>query len=61
MPEYIFTTKDELMEIVREAVHCRQWDEMHHSWRNPPRRCIKLFNKVFKFPDGIELVIIRKK
>lgn len=37
---------------------CRLWEEMHNSWINLPRRCIKLFNKAFEFPDGTNLVII---
>jgi hypothetical protein len=37
---------------------CSQWRETHHSWANPPRRCKKLFKSAFRFPDGIELVIV---
>ena len=33
---------------------CILWNEMHHSYIDPPRRCKKLFNKVFKYPDGTE-------
>lgn len=34
------------------------FDEMHHSYINPPRRCQKLFNKAFRMPDGSNLVIV---
>lgn len=40
--------------------HCRMFDEMHHSYINPPRRCQKLFNKAFRMPDGSRLVIVVK-
>lgn len=38
--------------------HCRMFDEMHHSYIYPPRRCQKLFNKAFRMPDGSNLVIV---
>lgn len=37
--------------------HCRLFNEMHKSYRYPPRRCVKLFNKAFREYDGEELVI----
>lgn len=40
--------------------HCIMFDEMHHSYINPPRRCQKLFNKAFRMPDGSKLVIVLK-
>ena len=41
--------------------HCQQFDEYHKSWRSVPRRCAKLFKKLFEYPDGCELVIVKKK
>jgi len=41
--------------------HCIKWDEWHHSWANPPRRCTKLFKKAFTYPEGTELVITKSK
>jgi hypothetical protein len=32
--------------------------ENHKSYINPPRRCQKIFNKAFRFPEGTELVIV---
>ena len=40
--------------------HCRLFDEMHNSYINPPRRCLKLFKKAFTYPDGTHLVITVK-
>lgn len=40
--------------------YCMMFDENHRSWRTPPRRCQKLFNKAFRMPEGSELVIIQK-
>lgn len=42
---------------------CRQWDEMHHSWCNIPRRCQKLFKAAFEQwnDTGIDLVITKKE
>ncbi len=37
---------------------CRLWNEKHKSYINPPKRCQKLFNKAFRFPDGTKLVIV---
>lgn len=37
--------------------HCMQFDEMHNSWRNVPRRCEKIFRKAFTYSEGSELVI----
>lgn len=37
---------------------CRLWNENHKSYIYPPRRCQKLFNKAFRFPEGTELVIV---
>lgn len=37
---------------------CTLFDENHRSWRYPPPRCAKLFNKAAKFPDGARLVIV---
>lgn len=36
---------------------CRLFAENHKSYINPPKRCQKLFNKAFRYPDGSELVI----
>lgn len=41
-----------------ERGYCRLFDEMHRRWINPPRRCQKLFNKSFRFPDGSKLIIV---
>lgn len=38
--------------------HCIMFDEMHHRYINPPRRCQKLFNKAFRMPEGSNLVIV---
>lgn len=40
--------------------YCRMFDEMHHSYINPPQRCQKLFNKAFRMPDGSNLAIVVK-
>lgn len=42
---------------------CIQWDETHHTWANPPRRCQKLFKQAFRLYNdtGQELVITRKE
>lgn len=39
--------------------HCIQWNESHHTWANPPRRCAKLFKKAFELYNdtGENLVI----
>lgn len=39
--------------------YCMIFDENHRSWRNPPRRCQKLFNKAFNMPNNEPLVITR--
>jgi hypothetical protein len=39
---------------------CVFFDETHHSWITPPRRCQKLFRKAFSMPEGSELVITVK-
>lgn len=39
--------------------HCTMFDEWHHTWANPPRRCAKLFKKAFRYPEGTELVITK--
>ena len=41
--------------------YCSMFNEMHHSYINPPRRCQKLFNKAFRMPDGSKLVIVKKE
>lgn len=33
---------------------CMLWNEMHNYYIDPPPKCRKLFNKVFKYPDGTE-------
>lgn len=38
--------------------HCTMFNEMHHSYINPPRRCQKLFNKAFRYPEGTKLSIV---
>ena len=38
--------------------YCSMFDEMYHSYINPPQRCQKLFNKAFRMPDGSKLVIV---
>lgn len=40
--------------------HCRMFDEIHHSYIYPPRRCQKLFNRAFIMPEGSDLVIVSK-
>ena len=37
---------------------CDLWGEMHNCWINPPRKCLKLFNKAVKMPEGSNLVIV---
>ena len=37
---------------------CMLFGENHKSYINPPRRCQKIFNKAFRFPEGTELVIV---
>lgn len=37
---------------------CIIFEETHHTWINPPKRCQKLFNKAFQYPDGSNLVIV---
>lgn len=37
---------------------CRLFFENHKSYINTPKRCQKLFNKAFRFPEGTELVIV---
>lgn len=37
---------------------CGLFGENHKSYINPPRRCQKLFNKAFRFPDGSKLIIV---
>lgn len=41
--------------------HCRMWNEMHHSYIDPPRRCRKLFKKVFEFPDGTDFELFENE
>lgn len=38
--------------------YCPLFDERHHSWASPPKRCQKLFKAAFKYPDGARLVIV---
>lgn len=38
---------------------CSLFNEMHHTWANPPGRCVKLFRRAFKYPEGSRLVIVR--
>lgn len=40
---------------------CLPWGENHKSYIAPPRRCQKLFNKAFRFPEGTELCIVGEK
>lgn len=40
--------------------HCRMFDEIHHFYIYPPRRCQKLFNLAFRMPEGSDLVIVSK-
>ena len=37
---------------------CTMFAETHASYINPPGRCLKLFNKAFKHPDGAKLLIV---
>ncbi len=37
---------------------CRLFSENHKSYINTPKRCQKLFNKAFRYPEGSELVIV---
>lgn len=41
--------------------HCRLFDEQHHSWCNVPSRCARLFREAMRFPEGMELVIVKKE
>ena len=41
--------------------YCMMFNENHRSWREPPRRCQKLFNKAFRMPEGSSLVIVAKE
>lgn len=41
--------------------HCIMFDEMHKTWRSVPRRCVKIFRKLFEQPDGGEYVIVVKR
>ena len=41
--------------------YCPLFDERHHSWATPPRRCQKLFKAAFGFPNGERLVIVGKE
>jgi hypothetical protein len=38
-----------------EIGHCRLFNENHHGWRTPPRRCEKLLRKAMAYPDGTAL------
>ena len=38
--------------------HCTLFDEFHHSYINPPRRCRKLFKRAFGMPDGSRLCVV---
>lgn len=42
---------------------CLQWNETHHTWRNVPKRCAKLFRRAFEMYDnsGENLVIVSKE
>lgn len=41
---------------------CVQWNETHHTWANIPRRCSKLFHRVFDlYNDTGENLVITKK
>ena len=37
---------------------CNLFMENHKTWINPPKRCMKLFRKAFKSPEGSKLVIV---
>ena len=39
--------------------HCLMFDEMHHSWCEPPRRCKKIFRNAFRHPEGARLTIVK--
>jgi hypothetical protein len=42
-----------------EIGHCLLFNENHHGWCSPPRRCAKLLRKAMRFyPDGSELCIV---
>lgn len=42
--------------------HCQQWDEIHHTWANIPRRCAKLFKQAFAlYNDSGQILVITKK
>ena len=58
--EFLVNTSSELYNDSGKK-HCPLFDEWHHSWANPPRRCAALFKKAFAYPDGSELVIIGNK
>lgn len=38
--------------------HCMMWNEFHHSYINPPRKCKKMFKKALSYPSGEKLVIV---
>lgn len=42
--------------------HCRMFDEWHHTYREIPRRCSKLFTRALNsgFSEGQNLVIVAK-
>lgn len=40
---------------------CPLFDENHKSYINPPKRCQKLFNAAFRYPDGYWLVVVAKE
>lgn len=40
---------------------CELFDEFHRHYINPPKRCQKLFNAAFRFPDGENLCILYKE
>lgn len=42
-----------------EKGFCSLFLENHKTYINPPKRCQKLFNKAFKMPDGIALVVVQ--
>lgn len=37
---------------------CTLFEENHKTYINPPRRCMKLFRKAFRMPEGSELVVV---
>lgn len=52
------TTQTPIYVPAQNTGHCIMFDESHKVWRSVPRRCAKLFKKLFEYPDGCELVIV---